>query len=259
MSQVFRIWPHRDLILHKAWADFREESSRTYLGVVWWILDPLINIAIYFLVFGVFFNRGIPDYVPFLTIGIVLWLWFFSGVNAATRSILSHVGFVRQVSFHKVVFPLSRILMSTYQFGFSLVVLVGVLAAFGFFPGPAWLLFPVVLLAEFVLILGAGLLLAAFAPFVPDLVTVVNYVLRLVFFLSAVMYSLEMLGPRSQAILVYNPMVHVITAGREVLMHGRSPDWAALGAVALFGGLCTVIGTALIARFNRVYAKRIVL
>ena len=107
--------PYRDLVVHKAWADFRAESQRTYLGVAWWILDPVINTTIYYLVFGVFMRHGGDNYIPALTTGIVTWLWFFAGVNGASRSIMAHVSFVRQVSFNKIVFPLSNVLMCTYS------------------------------------------------------------------------------------------------------------------------------------------------
>jgi lipopolysaccharide transport system permease protein len=264
MFECLNIWPYRHLILHKAWADFRADSERNYLGVLWWILDPIINITIYFVVFGGIFGRGgpdNPDYIPFLTIGIIGWIWFNTAVTSASRSILANVGFVRQVPFKKVVFPCSQIMICSYQFGFSLLVLFSVLFLFKVPPSPFWLLLPVVLAVEFLLITAFAFVLGAFVPFVPDLGNLVAYTLRLAFFLSCVMYPIEAVAEKSPTIaewLYFNPMVHVLNSLRDVLMYARFPNWQVLGALALLSCLGIYLGAWFMHRFNEIYAKRIV-
>ena len=66
----------KDLIAYKTYADLRAEAERTYLGVVWWFLDPLIHISIYYFVFSVIMSRGTENFIAFLAVGVIVWRWF---------------------------------------------------------------------------------------------------------------------------------------------------------------------------------------
>lgn len=261
MHHSLNIWPYRHLIMHKAWSDFRAESERNRLGMFWWILDPVLNIAIYYVVFGMIFSRGGTDFIPFLTIGITGWLWFNASVSSASKSILSNVSFVREVSLNKLVFPICQILVCTCQFGFALVVLFGVLVLSAVTPTLTWLLLPPLLLVELLLIMAVSLPLCALTPFMPDLASLVTYALRALFFFSCVMYSLADAAdaaPQVHFLLQLNPIVHVLNSYRAVLLYNEWPDWSALLIILAGSGLMAFIGARLILRFNPVYAKRIV-
>ena len=114
---------YKNLVLHKAWADFRAEAERTYLGVARWVLDPLINLAVYYLVFGVIFSQGGPDFVPFLLVGLVTWRFFEATVVRASSSILGNVAMIRQMAFPKVIFPLISVATCLLEYAFSLALL----------------------------------------------------------------------------------------------------------------------------------------
>lgn len=258
MLSALNIWPQRHVIWYKAWADFRAESQRTYLGYLWWIIDPILNTVLYFLVFGYFLSRGGPDFIPYLVIGIVGWFWFAQSVDAAGRSIWQNANLLRQVSIKKLVFPCSQIVNGCLKFGFSMIVVVGALLLYRFFPGVWWLLLPIPILVELLFIAGIAFLLAAVVPFVPDIAGFVPYVLRFAFFMSAIMYKLEELPELGQAALYYNPMVHILEAYRAVLMYETAPDWGPLAVIALGSIAAILIGAALVHRFDGLYAKRIV-
>lgn len=258
MLQCLNIWPYKDLILHKAWAEFRSESERRYLGLVWWMLDPLIQMAIYYFVFGILLQRGGPGFIPLLLCGLTCWRWFDSGVKNGSRSILRHKGFVQRVAFHKIVFPVSMLLTSMMKFAFSLMVLFILLGISGVPFQPYFFLLPVVLAVELLLIFGLSLPLAAFVPFVPDVYSLVEYALRLMFFMSAIFYRIDDQPEKLQLILRLNPMCIVIESSRDVLLHARMPDWGRLGAVAALGVLGIYAGAYMTWRFDSYYAKRMV-
>ena len=257
MNTLSSIWAYRHLIVHKAWADFRADSQRNYLGVTWWLLDPIINTFIYYLVFGVFMRRGEGDFVPYLVTGIVCWFWFFQGVVDGFGAIYNNAGLVRQVATNRAIFPLSRLLTATYKFAFSLLVLFGALLLYGYHPTVWWPLVLPIMLAEFLFVAAAVLVLASVVPFVPDLINLVPYVLRVGFFLSCVMYKLEWLSPKAQFYLKMNPMVHVLESYRNVLMYARPPHTEVLAGLAAMSVVGIVLGLCLITLFSGLYAKRI--
>ncbi len=253
------ILPYKDLIVHKAWADFKADSQRTYLGIAWWVLDPIINTFIFYLIFGVVMQNKTPNFVPFLLTGMVTWRWFDAATRGAFRSIYTNAGFVRQVSFPKIVFPLVTIMTSSYQFLFSLAVLFATLVLYQI-PLTAHLaLFPFILVVELMLIMAASLILGSVVPFIPDLATLFDYVFRILFYMSGIFYQVENLQSSTlKGILRLNPMVVIIESARDVLMYQRAPNWIGLTLIAAFSLAGVLIGASLISRFDLVYAKRIV-
>ncbi len=248
---------YKNLIVHKAWADFRAEAERTYLGVVWWVLDPLINMAIYYLVFGVFLGMGTDDFIPFLLTGLVVWRFIDATVVRASNSILQNVATVRQVSFRKIIFPLIAVATCMMEYVFSLALLFVVLLLFGYRPGVTWLAAPVLLAVELALVLAMSLPLAVIVTFVPDVGKLVAQVLRIQFYLSGIFYTAKRLPPSVGPWLKYNPAIHIVEGMRDVLMYRVWPNWTALGTVGLLSVLAVAGGWLLIARFDPLFAKRI--
>ena len=248
---------YKNLILHKAYADFRAEAERTYLGVLWWVLEPLINMCIYYLVFGVFLNRGTEDFIPFLLTGLVAWRWFNVAVLRAAKSVLGNVNLVRQLSFKKLIFPIIAVVTCSFEFVFSLLLLFTFLWYYGYGLSIHFAAFPLLLLIELLFILGFALPLSALVPFVPDLARLIEYGLRIAFYMSGVLYAVTSLPPKAQAVLRFNPAIPIIDGFRDVLMYGRWPQWTDLFVVTSLsiGGI--VIGLMLLSRFDLLFAKRI--
>ncbi len=248
---------YKNLILHKAWADFRAEAERTYLGVVWWVLDPLINMAIYYLVFGVFLQMKTNDFIPFLLTGLVVWRFIEATVVRASNSILQNVTMVRQVAFRKIIFPLIAVGTCMMEYVFSLALLVVVLLICGYRPGVTWLAAPLVLLVELAFVLAMSLPLAVVVTFVPDVGKLISQLLRILFYLSGIFYTAKRLPPPMVPWLKLNPAIHIVEGMRDVLMYGVWPNWTALGVVGLLSVLVAGGGWLLIRRFDPLFAKRI--
>lgn len=248
----------RDLILYRAYADLRSESKRTYLGVLWWILAPIITTMIYYVVFRVLLRRGGEDFIPFLFIGLVMWRWFDSTVSEGARAILNNRSMLRQVALPKIVFPATVALVKTFKFAFSFMVLFFVLWLFDFEIQKYYLALPVLLIIEFLFIMAVMLPLSAIVPFFPDMGELIGHVLQLMFFLSCIFYSVKDVGTKYEELLYLNPMILLISSFRDVLMREKWPyHWDYLVILALLSALFIYVGAALISHFDKVYAKRI--
>ncbi|HPO13795.1 MAG TPA: ABC transporter permease [Candidatus Hydrogenedentes bacterium] len=248
---------YKNLVLHKAYADFRAEAARNYLGVAWWVIEPLINMAIYYLVFGIFLHVGGDDFLPYLLTGLVIWRFFDTTVSRAAASILSNMGLVRQTSFHKIIFPLIAMVTCSFEFTFSLALLFVVLAFYGYTITLYLIAFPLMFAILALFTLAMALPLAAIVPFVPDLMKPVQYGLRLAFYMSGVMYYVDRLHPKAQAVLQWNPMLHVIEGFRDLLLYKQWPDWRYLGIVVAVSCVLILFGVFLNLRMDPVYAKRV--
>jgi len=244
-----------ELILFSTYAELRAERARSYLGLLWWIIEPVMNMATYYLVFAIVLRTTQKDYIPFLLVGLTLWQWFKACVSHGGYAIWQQLPLIRQVRLPVQVFPTVQILADTVKFLFILALLLVILWAYGYVPNVTYLALPVVLLVELVFAAGAAYVVAALMPFVPDLRFVIEQVLQVVMFLSGIVFSLDAVPEAMHRWFALNPIVVLVDAGRDILMHARWPDWFALGRVALISLALYAFGTFLLTRWTPRYVK----
>ena len=101
-----------DIILYRTYAELKSEAQRTYIGVLWWILEPVLFMLIFYFVFAVLLQRGTENFVPFLLIGLAPWHWFQATVMQCSGSITANRGLIQQVYVPNYVFPTVVVLAS---------------------------------------------------------------------------------------------------------------------------------------------------
>jgi len=244
-----------ELILFSTYAELRAERARSYLGLLWWIVEPAMNMAVYYLVFAVIFRAGEADYLSFLLIGLTLWQWFKSCVSHGGYAIWQQLPLIRQVRLPLQVFPSVQILADTVKFLCILAILLVVLWASGYPPNAAYIALLPVLLVELVFVAACTYIVAAVVPLVPDLRFIIEQVLQVMMFLSGIVFSLESLPPGLRRWFELNPIVELVAAGRAILVRGQWPNWASLGRVALISLALYALGAWLIQRLTPRYVK----
>ena len=149
-----------ELILFSTYAELRAERSRSYLGLVWWIAEPAMMMAAFWLVFDVILKSGGPDYLPFLLVGLTLWQWMKSCITHGGYAIWGNLGLIRQARLPVLVFPLSQMLADTIKFLCIFVLLLVILWCAGYPPSITYLALPLLFLVTLLFSAGAGFLVA---------------------------------------------------------------------------------------------------
>jgi lipopolysaccharide transport system permease protein len=260
---AFRIFPatwkslsrYLVLALYESSADLRAESRRTYIGYLWWIVDPLASMLVYYLVFEVVFDRGIENYAIFLFVALVPWRWFQTTLVSGASSILHARGVMLQVYLPKAIFPFVTFLTNTAKFMIVFALLVIVLPFFGFPVGAPHLALPGLLVIHGLFATGCTFIASALTPFFPDLRMVLQNIVRLWFFLSGIFYAVSDLPPRLESWFRLNPLTAVMESYREILMYGRWPDAAALTATAVVAVALNLLGLGILGRYDYVYPR----
>ncbi len=244
-----------DLIVYKTYADLRAEAAKTYINYLWWVLDPILTMLVFYVVFGLLFQRDGEGFVAFLLTGLVAWNWYKQTVSHAGNAIMTGKGLMNQVHVPKVVFPLVTLLTDLSKFTVVFALLLAFLWLSGYPIGTAYLALPLVLAVQLLLTGALAFLLAGAVPYLPDLRLLVENLLHLQFFLSGIFYSVEDIPAPYHAWFYLNPMVSLIQDYRAVLLHDLWPHWGRLAIIALLSLL--VIGLALlwIARQDRDYPR----
>lgn len=244
-----------ELILYKAYADLRAEAERTYIGYLWWVIDPIINMSIFYLVFGVFLQRSTEDYIPFLLAGLTPWRWFEVTVKVGANSILNNAALTRQVDLPKLLFPGITILTNTFKFTIAYTLILIYLWIDGYPPHLTYLGLPVLLAVQLLFITSMAYLLASVIPFIPDLNVLIDNSLRILFYLSAIFYPVSKLPEQTRRLVLLNPMATLIEGYRDVLLYDKMPSWGGLAGVAGLSSVILITGIWLIRRFNYIYPK----
>lgn len=244
-----------DLILFSTYAELRAERSRSYLGLIWWVLEPAMMMLVFWLVFGVILKNGGPDYVPFLLVGFTIWQWIKSCITHAGYAIWSNLPLIRQAPLPPLMFALVQMLADTVKFFFIFLLLVVVLWFMGYPPNITYLALLPLFVIVFIFSIGAGFVVAAVVPLVPDLRFVIEQFLTILMFLSGVIFALDVVPPDLANILKWNPILELIEATRGILMHSQWPDPGTMLRVALELIAICALGITMVQRLSPRYPK----
>ncbi|MBC2906674.1 ABC transporter permease [Streptomyces cupreus] len=190
---VRQLWARRHFIAAFSTAKLTAQYSQAKLGQLWQVMNPLLNAAVYFLIFGVLLGtkQGVPDYVPFLVTGVFIWTFTQSSILAGTRAISGNLGLVRALHFPRAALPISFCLQQLQQLLFSMGALVVILLAFGVPVAASWLLAVPTLVLQFTFNAGVSLIMARVGAKTPDIAQLMPFVLRTWMYTSGVMWSID--------------------------------------------------------------------
>ena len=247
----------RRLVRYLVRAELKRTHADTLFGQVWWILDPLLQMVVYVILVSVIFRRPTPDYPLFVFAALLPWKWFSTTINEAAMSVTSRQSLIRQVQFPKIVLPFSSVAAGTVSFAFGLVAL-GIVYLFYLDRLSAWiLLIPLIAAVQFLFTLAFGVLIAAVNAFYRDVQNVLRHLLRLWFYLSPVLYSLDNLsvGPTFMKILRLNPFAVLLGSYRDVTWGTQAPDFLGLAILTAVSALFLLVSIYVFKRAEPSFAR----
>jgi lipopolysaccharide transport system permease protein len=137
-----------EIIFYKSFTDIKAEAARSYLGLLWWIIEPIFYLFTFYVLFVLVLKRGGPDFVPNFLCGIIVWKWFVSAINGGVNAISSHRGLVQQVYVPKYIFPIIAVLGSTVRFLPVFTIFTIFLLLYGIPAQITWLAAPVLMFIQ---------------------------------------------------------------------------------------------------------------
>ena len=216
--------------LHRGWANLLAEAARYHLGWLWWIMEPLAMTAVFYVVFR--YLRGADeDFVYFLIVGVVAWLWFSSGAGNAASSLANARSVVMQMKLPKVMFPIVGVISVAFKQAFVFVALLAMVAVL-IGVDSAWLALPILFLAQLLLIAAAACTFAFLCAWLPDMRFLVVSGLQLMMFCSGIFFEISSFPEAIQGWFRVNPMAVMLEQYRLVLLDGAWPDFAWCAMVA---------------------------
>ena len=244
-----------DLVFQKAWAGLKAEATRGYLGIMWWVIEPLMYMFVFYIAFSQVLSRGDENYVIFLLIGLIAWKWFQTTVITGSISLVANSALINQVYVPKIIFPLTNIAVNTFKF---LIIIALFLVFLQFTPHSikaSWTMIPIIILVQLVFIMSTTCLLASIIPFFRDLHVILDNILMMLFFLSGIFFDINNYTNTMGAYLKLNPMAILIINYRRIIIDGLMPDWSQLMIISVFSLAILVLSISILNRFDREYPK----
>jgi ABC-type polysaccharide/polyol phosphate export permease len=222
------------LVCHRALGEIlvqRELKGRyrgTFLGFLWSFVSPLMLMVIYVGVFSLTMRVPVPNYPAFVLTGLLPWNCFTASMMEGMHAVMANGNLVKKVHLPAEIFPLVAVISNMAHFVFSLPVLLAVLVYSGLPLTPSMLLLPVLLVLQFLFSGAFALLLSSLAVQFRDLTHIVPNLVMMWFYLTPVVYTLEMVPPRLQPLMRLNPLCGLMHAYRAIFILGEgfSPLWA---------------------------------
>ncbi|OON35658.1 hypothetical protein BTJ39_22095 [Izhakiella australiensis] len=222
-----------ELVWVKAKLNLKSEASINYLSYAWWIIEPILQMAIYYLVFSFLLKQGGPDYVPFLLTGLIPWIWFGRSVSHAQGSIIQGKYLMNQVHIPKIFFPMTFVLQDAIKqlLVFMLLLIFLLLYGYDYNFGLLWII-PVILI-QLLLIIAFSLIVSLIVPFVRDFSFVIETSLQIMMFCSGIFFNYKVIPSMETKVFFINPMAVILSSYRDVLMYHNAPDIKLLGYVII--------------------------
>lgn len=251
------LWKYRGFILGSVRREFQSRYSNSLLGALWPILQPLGMILIYTLVFSQVMQARLPGvsdglaYSIFICSGILAWGMFAETINRSVPMFLENANLLKKLRFPRLCLPAIISLTALLNFIITLALFMLVLLATDRLPGYSLLSLPVLVALQLAFATGLGLTLGTVNVFFRDVGQIFALILQLWFWLTPIVYPLNVLPESLQPWLALNPMVGLIQAYQNVFLLDTWPQWQSLLPAALATLFFLALGLTLHKRLAR--------
>jgi len=230
------LWAHRELLYFLTWRDLKVRYKQTALGVLWVILQPLLTMLVFTLLFGRlagFDERtgGIP-YPIFAFAGLLPWTFFSTAITNSGNSLVGSAHLITKIYFPRMIIPAAAVAAGLVDFALSFTILAALMVYYGV--GVTWglLLLPVLMILVTLLALGVGMLLSALNVKYRDIRQVLPFMVQIWMFLSPVIYPSALVPGRWRWVFALNPMTGIIEGFRAALFGRTQIEWNILAVSA---------------------------
>lgn len=256
--------PHRrslkhlaDLVWVKAMFNLKAEASQNKISYLWWILEPLMYMTVFYIVFEKLLHRGGEDYLFYLMVGLVMFQWFAKSVQGASGAIQRAKKVLQQVRITPLFFPAVVIVQTGMKQTAVFILLFAFLWGFGFTPSWQWLGLIPVFLAQFLLIASVGFFLSLLVPLFKDLQQIIPSAIQFLLFVSGIFYSVDRIPEAWRTLFFWNPVANLLYQYRRILLSGAWPDWLLLAQVFVVAAGFALMTFGVYYKFRYHYAKAV--
>ncbi len=238
-TEISELYRYKELLRNLISRDIKKRYKRSTLGFLWVMLDPLLIMLVFYIIFAGIFGRAVGNYTAYVISGITMWQLFAQGTKVASTAFISNRSLINKLYLPKSIFPVSVVASSLVHFVFSLVPLFVIIIISGTALSYDVIFLPFVVFLIFMFSLGISLAISTLAVFYQDVIYIYNVMLLAWMYLSAIFYPVSILPDKYQVLMSFNPVYHYISLFRACLYDAAMPKtehiiWGTVFALVSF-------------------------
>jgi ABC-type polysaccharide/polyol phosphate export permease len=230
------LWNRRSLVRVLAGRQLKSEYEMNIVGFAWWLLEPLSLTAVYFVLINILQSGRVasdPTRLLSILIAMLPFKWFTQSLIGSMGVVRANASLVNDVYLPRALLPITQLVIGLAHFGVGLLVVPIFMAVLGVGPSWALLWLPVVVAVQFVFMLGIAYIFAVWGLNYRNLPGLTGNLLRLWFYLSPALYTLDKLSGTSKTIMQFNPLTGIFQGYRGAILTHTAPDWTLLYTAVL--------------------------
>ncbi len=217
------LWQNRHLIWKLAKNDFKKRYAGSYLGAVWAMIQPVVTVVMYYIVFDVIMGAGdqagardtqIP-YVLFLTAGLVPWFYFTEALNNGTQALMEYSYLVKKVVFKISILPIIKVIAATFIHAFFVIIMLIIAAFYGFYPTIYTIQIFYYSLCTFIFVLALCYSTCAIMVFFKDIAQIISILLQIGMWATPILWNIAAFDLKVQTYIKINPLVYIVEGYRS--------------------------------------------
>lgn len=249
------LYSYRELLKTSVKKDIGGKYKHSFFGVLWSFINPLLQIAVYAIIFPLIIRNNIENYTVFMVCGLIPWNFFSMVINRSTWVIVENGNILKKVYFPRAILPFSLVLSETINFLISSIIVFVFTIAYGMGVSKYALLYPIIIIVQDVLMIGMGFILSAITVYMRDIQHFIGVILQLLMYATPVVYSIETIPENYRFILKYNPMTYIIEGYRDILYYQKMPDIKMLGILFVIGIVGSIVGYFIFQKLQKRFAE----
>jgi ABC-type polysaccharide/polyol phosphate export permease len=251
MHQLIKeIIEYRELIWALALKELRVRYKRSFLGFFWALLNPLLMMVVFTVVFSTILGKRIDNYSIFFASSYFAWSFFLQCLNYSMASIVGNRALLNKVLIAKSVFPVSAVLSNVINFLLSLIPLAAIILSLRFPFHWTWVYLPVPLFFLVMFTLGFGLFCATINVFFRDVSHMTQVLLRAWFYFTPIIYTLDFIPIKYQIFYKFNPMYYILDGFRMAIYYGKIPTTTSIIMSFFYSFVSLVLGYLVFRRYQ---------
>ena len=254
---IKNLYNYRELLKSNVKKEIRGKYKGSFLGVLWSFINPLLQVAVYAIVFPYIMRVKTDNYLQYLIVGIIPWTFFTTVLNQGMITVRMNAGIIKKVYFPREILPISVALSGLVNFFISCIIIL-LFCIFGGV-GVSWhlVLLPVFAIIQFFFTLGIVMALSAINIYIKDTEYLVNFIVNMLFYATPILYPVTLFPEKYRWILYANPLTELINAYRDIFLYHQIPELMPVLYLVGITILVFFIGLAIFRKLEKGFAEEV--
>jgi lipopolysaccharide transport system permease protein len=258
MKEVFKnLYNYRELLKTSVKKEVRSKYKNSFLGVLWSFLNPLLQIAVYGIVFSLILKNPMEHYTVFLCCGLIPWTFFSAAINKAAFTFIENGNIIKKVYFPREIIPISVVTGEAVNFLISTIIILGFVIFSGMGLSRFMIFYPLIFITQYLVILAISLIISSVCVYLRDLQHFIGIALQLLFYAAPIVYAPSSIPAEYQWILKYNPMTYIINAYRSIFYSHSMIELKPLFIVLAIAIVGCVVGYLIYSKLQKGFAEQL--